>query len=185
MNNISLFSFPVFANLEFKHFGKSYYLNREIVQVQSEFISSNPSIKTVLLPSIKGEIKELINYLYGSSVRITRSNAFFFDIMSFFLQIKDENLQKTVDLFLPKIPTLEMVFQYFKCQEEISIDINSVKYRPYFKFLNKYLTNYENSYISYLSVNFILQNYISLNLSSSKTILKCLLQDLKILNIRV
>ena len=179
MNSAFLFSSPTFSNLEFKYFGKSYYANREIVQLQSDLIIENQELKVIILPSIKGQIKELLNYLCGNSVPITRSNAFFFDIMSSFMKFKDEKVQKAVKKLLPNIPTLEMVFQFFQSQKDISFDFNSERYKPYLKILKKYFMNYQDAYISYLSVNYILQNNFSLDLPSTKKILHCLLSVLK------
>ena len=66
MNN--LFSSPAYFNLEFKYFDKSYYANREIIQTQSSYVYNNSGLQIITLPSIKGPINELLNYLLGSSI---------------------------------------------------------------------------------------------------------------------
>ena len=97
MNSAFLFSSPTFSNLEFKYFGKSYYANREIVQLQSDLIMENQELKVIILPSIKGQIKELFNYLYRLSVQITQSY-FIYSFCKF----------KAAKKLLANTPTLEI-----------------------------------------------------------------------------
>lgn len=66
---------PTFSDLKFIYFGKAYYVNREIVQLQSNLISDPVNIIT--LPSIEGPINDLISYFYGKHIKISKTDAFF------------------------------------------------------------------------------------------------------------
>lgn len=176
----SVFYEPTFANLEFKYFGKSYYVNRTIIEFQSNLISKNPSLNFLILPSIKGQINELIAYLYGQNVNINRKNAFFFDIMSSFLEFKDEKIQTAARQFLPVAPTPEMISEFFISQKEITFStLNCVKYKFFFIFLNEFFSNDQNAFIPYFSVNYLLEEGYALRPQTQNKILDCLLNELQ------
>lgn len=68
---------PTFSDLKFIYFGKAYYVNREIVQLQSNLISENDPVNIITLPSIEGPINDLISYFYGKHIKISKTDAFF------------------------------------------------------------------------------------------------------------
>lgn len=173
----SQFLIPSFSNLEIKYFEKVYYTNREIIGLQSNYVLNNPSLSTIILPSIKGPIDELINYLYGQeSIKIDENNAFFYELMSTFLEFRDKQIYNSTRNFLPNHPTLNMVDLFFKSTKETNFSDNNV-YTPYIDRIKDYFKYNDDAYISYYAVNLALNKSINLDLPSAEKILKCLLKD--------
>lgn len=176
---MNLLRIPLFANLEIKHCGKTYYVNREIIKLHSELLSSQEDLNPVILPSIEGPIESLLKFFNGEHVEITKENALFYYIMSTYLNLQDDSIQKAAQKFLPNVPTVDIVSRFFKSLKGVNISVNYEKYSNYFHLIREYLINDSNPYISNSAVDYIIEKNVQISDETSKIIMGILLDDLK------